>query len=67
MKELINKYIEYLKEKAHIKYYRCEHDWEKINQAIGCSKLNTKYEWLEFTYRCKKCCESKIISTLNKN
>lgn len=45
----------------------CEHDWEKLFERTMTSRINPGNEWEEFTYRCKKCCVSKIISTNPNN
>ena len=57
MKKAIINYIN-----ARAKRIRpCEHDWELIEKAEFTSRLNPTFCWNKWTYRCKKCCESKII------
>ncbi len=41
----------------------CKHDWEFLSRDKLSNKLNPDYKWHIVIYRCKKCCESKKIST----
>lgn len=43
----------------------CEHEWDLLNTSKVYLTYNTNFTWLEYTYRCKKCCERKLISTKN--
>ena len=49
--------IELIKSKA----YRCEHEWERINETEFYTETSKMPVYRKFAYRCTKCCESKII------
>ena len=43
--------------------YRCEHDWEVIDKTAVYSKPDDKMPYqINYSYRCKKCCEFKKIT-----
>lgn len=41
----------------------CKHEWELLDNSKWGDKLNIDNTWEIYTYRCKKCCERKQIST----
>jgi len=61
IKEAIAEYI-------HVRAERlkpCEHDWEIIYQNTVSTKTNLEYKWAEIAYVCKKCKETKFVSSKN--
>lgn len=65
MKKIYNAIVNYINKRTEILEYKkpCEHDWEIIFNRSFNNKLNPNYQWVEITYRCKKCCKSKKISS----
>lgn len=55
--------INYIDRKRETIPIPCKHDYKEIARSECSHRLNPNFNWLQFTYFCPKCCDSKVIST----
>lgn len=55
--------VDYIDARAKAVEISCPHDWELLGYSNGQLRQNPDFTWTEYTYRCKRCCTSKNVST----
>lgn len=65
MKEILNNWIEMLKEKNKLKYGKCNHKWKKESDTTITTPNGVRQEGRYKLYICTECGEFKNIDLLD--